>query len=67
MATARMECPECRGPMENKGNVNGMVLTSNPPQWDETWICPVCKIKKVVRVSAPLVTHDYLEDYRSVQ
>jgi hypothetical protein len=62
-----MQCPECSGEMENKGNLNGIVLTSNPPQWDETWVCSACKLKKVVRVAGePYIKSDF-RDYRQVR
>ena len=45
-----MKCPKCNKEMENKGNYNGVVFTSFPPQWDELHVCDNCKLKKTVRV-----------------
>jgi len=55
-----MKCPKCNVEMENKGNVDNMIYASNPPQWDELYICEKCKLKKTVRVHG---TIDQREDY----
>lgn len=54
--TADNLCPKCGQPMINKGNVNGVVLTSNPPQWDELWVCDKDRTKLTKRVAGQLVT-----------
>ena len=36
--------------MENLGNVDNIVFASNPPQWDITFVCHSCKVKKRVRI-----------------
>lgn len=36
--------------MINLGNISNMVFTSNPPQWDEVWVCHTDKIRLAVRV-----------------
>ncbi|HHT9145676.1 MAG TPA: hypothetical protein ACFYD4_08375 [Candidatus Wunengus sp. YC61] len=46
----KMQCPKCNTEMENKGNVNGVIYTSYPAQWDELYVCDICKTKKSVRV-----------------
>jgi hypothetical protein len=43
---------DCGRLMKNLGNVSGLVMTSNPLQWDEVWVCDDCKTKKTVRVTA---------------
>ncbi len=48
-----MGCPCCGRDMENLGNVTGEVFLSNPPQWDEVWVCLHCKVKATLRVRAP--------------
>jgi hypothetical protein len=45
-----MICPKCNEHMENLGNINNVVYTSYPSQWDEVWVCHDCKVKKTVRV-----------------
>lgn len=44
------ECPKCKKPMKNLGNISGCVYASYPEQWDETYVCDACKMKEVVRV-----------------
>lgn len=44
-----MKCPKCNNEMTNKGNLSGMVMTSNPPQWDSTYVCGNCNEEVVVR------------------
>jgi len=46
----KMQCPKCNMEMENKGNVDGVIYTSYPVQWDELYVCDNCKTKKSVRV-----------------
>lgn len=46
-----MLCPKCKIQMDNLGNLSGMVLTSFPPKWTDTYICETCKIRKDVRVT----------------
>ena len=45
-----MECPVCKKPMENFGNVSGLQYMTNPPQWDEVFACHDCCITKKKRV-----------------
>lgn len=55
---------KCGEIMENLGNVSNMTYTSNPPQWDEVYVCHKCKTKKTVRVHAQLPPDDsYLDNY----
>ena len=44
------ECPKCKKPMKNLGNVNCLTYTTDPPQWDDVYVCDACKTKEVVRV-----------------
>jgi hypothetical protein len=46
----------CGKPMENLGNVNGVVFASCPPQWDEMHVCHECKVKRNVRRRDSLYT-----------
>ena len=36
--------------MKNLGNISNIILASDPPQWDEVWVCDKCMTKKTVRV-----------------
>jgi hypothetical protein len=45
-----MECPKCKKKMVNKGNVSGIIYTSNPVQWDDVYVCEECQVKKTMRV-----------------
>ncbi len=62
------ETCECGEKMENLGNISGLVYSSNPPQWDEVWICRTCKKKRTVRVYGEL-PEDYLwvRDYEEIK
>lgn len=40
--------------MENLGNLEGFVMTSNPPMWYETYICNKCMIKKTELISGDI-------------
>src|SRR5271155_2553080 len=54
--------------MTNLGNIDGFVMTSNPPQWNDVLVCHGCKIKKVVqRQAAPLPTFNYLNNYQLIK
>ena len=46
-----INCLKCGKKMEYLGHINGITLTSNPPQWDEHYRCTDCKVftKKRVR------------------
>ena len=46
----KQPCPKCGKDMENLGNVDNIVFASNPPQWDITFVCHSCKVKKRVRI-----------------
>ena len=61
-----MNCPECNQPMQNLGNISGVIYTSYPPQWDETYACHTCKRKESKRVSGKNMFTDYsfLNDYK---
>lgn len=50
MPTVKFACPNCFKQMENLGNVTGTEQASNPPQWDEVWICRGCRLKKTQHV-----------------
>ncbi len=57
-------CPKCRKPMTYAGNETGIVYTSYPEQWDDTWVCHDCKVKHHERAIAELPPDD--SDYRAV-
>ena len=42
-------CEKCNNEMKFLGNVDGITYTSNPPQWDEVYVCDNCKTKKIIR------------------
>jgi hypothetical protein len=44
-------CPKCGKPMQNLGNLDGIVMTSNPPCWYDIWVCHECKVKTPVMAS----------------
>jgi len=53
--------------MKNIGNVNGVVFTSDPPQWDEVWICEKCKVKRTVRVCSNKWAYPEVSDYKELK
>jgi hypothetical protein len=64
-------CPKCKKPMDNLGNLAGVVLLSNPPQWDETHVCHNCRVKTIRRVfetlrSLPWLLRSEIDGYESV-
>ncbi len=61
------ELCECGKEMENLGNIDHIIYTSYPPQWDETWVCRGCKKKRVKRVygeSEP--DYSWAKDYNNI-
>jgi hypothetical protein len=42
-------CKKCNKEMEYLGNISCMVYLSNPPQWDEVYVCRHCETKETVR------------------
>lgn len=62
-----MKCPKCKKEMKNLGNISGIYYTSNPVQWDETWVCDKCKIKHLEREHGQLPPDfSYTENYEKV-
>lgn len=60
-------CPECGKPMDDVGNLSGVVYTSNPPQWDNTYVCRACEVKTVLRIwAAPIVAPENFDGYRDL-
>ena len=60
-----MNCPGCNKPMENLGNISGVVYTSYPAQWDDVYVCHNCKRKVNKREHGKrLPDYSYLEDYK---
>lgn len=66
MPRSQQYCPQCQNPMKNLGNVSGIVMTSNPPQWTDTYICEPCKWRKDIRVSGQVYSQPDLTGYNSV-
>ena len=46
-----MTCPECGLLMNNLGNLSGIIMTSYPPQWVDTYVCKPCKLRTEVHVT----------------
>ena len=61
-----MKCPKCGKQMINKGNLRGMVYTSNPPQWDDVYVCENCKIKKTVRVYGENLINQNYNNFKEI-
>lgn len=62
-----MNCPTCKKKMINLGNIDNRVYASNPPQWDETYVCHKCKVKRKERIHSVSSCLQYrLDDYRDV-
>jgi uncharacterized protein YlaI len=63
-----MKCSTCDKAMKNLGNISGVVMTSNPPQWTEVYVCDECKIKIAVPVSGKVQpSYGYLNGYAEKQ
>lgn len=41
-----MICPKCKNPMKNLGNIHGVVLGGQPPEWTDIYVCLGCRLKK---------------------
>jgi hypothetical protein len=41
-------CKKCGREMEFLGNVGGIVYTTYPEMWDETYVCDNCKTKTII-------------------
>lgn len=62
-----IKCPRCNRNMLEMGNLNNIVYTSDPPQWDEVFVCHVCRVKKIVRVRLKQANKlDWLSLYEEV-
>lgn len=61
-----MNCPKCDKPMKNLGNVDNITLASNPPQWDDVYVCENDKIKKTVRKHGTLSFKPDLSGYKEI-
>lgn len=57
-------CPKCGEPMENLGNVSGIVMTSMPPQWDEVLVCRKDRTKRTRRVHGTMPEQPNLDGYK---
>jgi hypothetical protein len=61
-----MNCPQCGNPMKCLGNLTGIVLTSNPPQWTDTYACDDCKILQEKPCSGMEYKSPDLSGYRTL-
>jgi hypothetical protein len=59
-----MNCPQCSAPMKCLGNLSGIILTSNPPQWTDTYVCEDCKIRRDKPCSGTVNKTPDLSGYR---
>jgi hypothetical protein len=61
-----IKCQKCGEPMKNLGNISGIVYTSYPVQWDDTYVCDKCKTKQNVREQGKLPPdYSHLAGYES--
>ena len=44
-----IKCKKCGDNMNCLGNVSGITYTSYPPQWDDVYVCDLCKTKETIR------------------
>lgn len=60
-------CPKCKKPMENLGNIFGVVYTSMPSQQDIVFVCEKDKMKTTIRMydSVP-PSYSYLSDFKEL-
>lgn len=57
-------CPRCGELMESLGNIDNSVMTTNPPQWDELFVCHQDKVKMAIRRHGEAQPHKpTLSDY----
>ncbi len=42
-------CPRCDELMESLGNATGQTYTTDPPQWDEVFVCHRDRVRLFVR------------------
>ncbi len=62
-----MNCPRCSRVMQAMGNVSGIIYTSHPAQWDETYVCHHCRVKVAVRcMGKPHPDLSWLNGYEQV-
>jgi NAD-dependent SIR2 family protein deacetylase len=61
-------CEKCKKEMKNFRNISGLVYLSNPPQWDNVYVCDNCKTKKTIReYGEPIIDYSYLEEYEEIK
>lgn len=53
-----MNCSKCGNAMDNLGNIENKIYCSNPPQWDEVWVCHKCKLKRTIRIVGSGTLHN---------
>ena len=53
--------------MQNLGNLSGIVLTSNPVQWDAVFVCHDCKVRISERMTGPTQPdYSHIWQYKNV-
>jgi len=58
-------CNKCGIPMENLGNISGIIYASYPEQWDEVYACGECKEKRTVRKRGSAQSlYNFIKDYK---
>lgn len=60
-----MKCT-CWKEMKNLWNISCIVYASNPPQWDDVYICEECKTKHSVRVHWKMTEKINLDNYFNI-
>jgi hypothetical protein len=62
------EICDCGKEMEGLGNVDNIIYTSYPPQWDEVWICRSCEKKRIRRVYGEASPdYSWLKEYEKIK
>jgi len=62
-----MICPQCSSEMQNLGNINNTVYTSNPVQWDDTYVCHRCKVRINKREHGALPpNYSWVDEYKKL-
>lgn len=56
----------CGKEMENLGNMSGFYYTSSSIQWDTTYICGKCKVKRVIREFEIIKEKPDISDYEEI-
>lgn len=61
-------CPRCDELMVSLGNATGNLLLTNPPQWDEVFVCHRDRVRTLVRHhSEPAPIRPDVRDYEELR